>query len=466
MQILQVSNGFPPTATAGVEQYTYQLSRALRAQHSVSVFCRESDPQRADYDVSDETHEGIRVRRVVNDFQHALHVRDFYLDRRIEAIFRDTLAEWQPDIIHFQHCIGLSASLPEVARGEQIPHLLTLHDYWYLCSQVQLFHRRGHICGGPTGDVDCYDCIWSPRGLFGPFRRTPLYRFLRSRLNEPVKRRILSIISRIIPSIPPLEPEDTLSPFRERTEYMLSLLGMVPKILVPSRFVRDIYVKHGVPGERVTVLPLGLDLSDWHNVPRREASGGGGGPRVGYIGTFLRHKGVHVLMEAFHRLESSEAALRIHGFPIPGDPYIDELRRLADRDPRIHLMGRYQHRDLRAILNDIDVVVIPSLWNETFSIVAREALLSGAPVIASEVGALPEIIRDGKNGCLVPPGDVSALHAALADLLARPDRLLALREGARESRSFVRSIGDHAREIELVYQDLRQGAAPCDSLEK
>ena len=458
MKILQVTNGFPPTASAGVEQYTYQLGQALNDQHDVRVFCRESDPARRDYEVIDGVYDGLVVRRVVNDFQHADHVRDFYVDRRIERIFRSTLAEWKPDLIHFQHCIGLSASMLEVAKQEQIPHLLTLHDYWYLCSQVQLYDHRGQICEGPMSDGDCYDCMASPRGVFGSFRRTRLYRFVRSRLDESTKRWILSAVSRIMPSVPPPDPEAALSPFVDRTEYMLSLLRAVPRILVPSRFVRDMYVKHGVPRGRVKVLPLGLDLTDWDSAPRGDETVDAQAPRVGYIGTLLRHKGVHVLMQAFQRLEIPKATLRVHGFPIPGDPYIDELGGLADQDPRIQLMGRYEHRNLPTLLSDVDIVVIPSLWHETFSIVAREALLAGAPVIASRVGAIPEVIRDGENGCLVPPGDVTALHGALSNTLTHPDRLMRLREGARDSRGFVKSIGDHALEIESEYQDLRQGA--------
>lgn len=453
MRILQVTNGFPPTATAGVEQYTHQLSRGLRAHHDVRIFCRESAPQHADYDLLDDQFDGLPVRRVVNDFQHASRIQDFYLDRHIESIFQQTLREWQPDLVHFQHCIGLSASLLEVAARTEIPHLLTLHDYWFICSRVQLLHRQGHICPGPIGNVDCSDCTISPDDFLRPLKGTWLYRVLRSRLNDYTKRRILGALSRAMPGLPMARPEQALSPYRERDRYMLSLLGNTPLMLTPSKFVRDLYIKHSVPESQIQVLPLGLELSPWHaaspNKPNPE-----NGLRVGYLGSLLRHKGVHILVRAFRQLRTPGSTLQIHGFAMPGDPYVGQLRRLASQDQRVKAMGGYQQKDLPGILSGIDVVVIPSLWHETFSIVAREALLSGTPVVAFEIGALPEVIDSGQNGLLVPVGDTDALHDALQRLSIDANLLAHLQEGARVSAQRIKNMDDHVHEVGLLYESL------------
>jgi glycosyltransferase involved in cell wall biosynthesis len=458
MRILQVTNGFPPTATAGVEQYTHQLSRGLRTHHDVRVFCRESDPQRTDYDLLDDQFDGFPVRRVVNDFQHVAQIQDYYLDRRIEAIFEQTLHEWQPDLIHFQHCIGLSASLLEVARRREVPHLLTLHDYWFICSRVQLLHRQGHICPGPIASVDCYDCTMSPDDVIRPLKRTWFFRLLRSRLNDYTKGRILGALSRATPSLSAARTEQELSPFRERDRYMLSLLESTPLILTPSKFVRDLYVEYGVSESRIQVLPLGLELSLWR-VASPKKPNPGNGLRVGYLGSLLRHKGVNILVHAFHQLRTPGATLQIYGFAMPGDPFMSHLRNLGDQDPRVKLMGRYHHKDLPDILSGIDVVVISSLWHETFSIVAREALLSGTPVVAFDIGALPEIIDSGQNGLLVPVGDAEALHDALHNLSIDPDLLAHLQNGARVSAQRIKNMDDHVNEVDLLYESVLRPAA-------
>ena len=117
-------------------------------------------------------------------------------------------------------------------------------------------------------------------------------------------------------------------------------------------------------------------------------------------------------------------------------------------------MDRYRQEDLPAILSNIDVIVIPSLWHETFSIVAREALLSGTPVVASEVGALPEVIEHERNGLLVPAGDVDALHGALQRLSVDHRLLDRLRDGALRSAGRIKSIEDHVDEVNELYMKL------------
>jgi glycosyltransferase involved in cell wall biosynthesis len=231
---------------------------------------------------------------------------------------------------------------------------------------------------------------------------------------------------------------------------MLSVLARIPLTLTPSRFVRDLYIEHGVPESRVQALPLGLDLSPWR-VARTGSSNAGNGLRVGYLGSLLRHKGVDILVRAFRELQTPGSTLEIYGFAMPGDPFVGQLRRLASQDTRVHLMNRYDQRDLPDILSRLDVIVIPSLWHETFSIVAREALLSGTPVIASNIGALPEVINSEHNGLLVPVGDADALQNALRRLSVDADLLARLRDGALLSAEKIKSMDDHVHEVELLY---------------
>jgi glycosyltransferase involved in cell wall biosynthesis len=121
-------------------------------------------------------------------------------------------------------------------------------------------------------------------------------------------------------------------------------------------------------------------------------------------------------------------------------------------------MDRYRQKDLPAILSNIDVIVIPSLWHETFSIVAREALLSGTPVVASEVGALPEIVEHEQNGLLVPAGDVDALHGALQRISVDHGLLGRIRDGAIRSASRIKSMADHVDEVDEQYMRLARAS--------
>ena len=94
------------------------------------------------------------------------------------------------------------------------------------------------------------------------------------------------------------------------------------------------------------------------------------------------------------------------------------------------------------------MLALPSIWPETFSIVLREALSAGLPVVASRIGAIPEVIRDGENGLLVTPGSVDDLAAALARLAREP----ALRQSLVSVLTPIRSVADYGGELEQIYR--------------
>jgi len=96
-----------------------------------------------------------------------------------------------------------------------------------------------------------------------------------------------------------------------------------------------------------------------------------------------------------------------------------------------------------AILRDLDVLVIPSLAQETYSFVAREAIWAGVPIIAATVGALPEAVTDCDNGFLVPPGDVGALRERLEARLYDPYLATHQSEQQRLRQKVFRADGGH-----------------------
>jgi len=235
-------------------------------------------------------------------------------------------------------------------------------------------------------------------------------------------------------------------------ERMQRALSHCSSLITPSQFVKDVYVNYGVPADNIRVVSLGLDLALWS-----EAQSGSAEKcsniRFVYIGTLLRHKGVDILLQAFLQLENREAnaELFIYGYGIPEEDYESQLRKLAQGNAHIHFMGAYDNQELPKILADVDVAVIPARWHETFSIVTREALLAKKFVIASEVGAIPEVIEHGKNGLLVPPGDIDKLHSALQKAIDSPELL----ENARNLKAnSILSIQEHTKQIEEIYLQL------------
>jgi len=449
VKIVHVANGFPPTAIAGVEQYTHALARQQMQRHRVAVFCREYAPERADYTVLDEEQAGLPVRRVVNNFGRASGLETHYLDPTIEKLFAAYLHEMRPDIVHFQHCIGLSAGLPAIAREAGVPFVLTLPDYWYICPTTRLLTRDLALCPGPHHSADCRQCLGAAVQVSGLLHRLPFYAQMRDALvPASVQRRVLRWLARARPAAPPAG-RAIPAPFARRTRFMQQTLNAVPQLLALSDFCRQVYLDYGLRPAAIRTLPWGLDLDRWQQSPPRAPS-----PdlRFGYIGALAAHKGVDVLLRAFRRLSRPDVALHLFGFVVPDDPFGACLRGIAAGDPRIHFRGRYDNARLPELLAGVDAVVVPSRWHETFSLVTREALLAGLPVVASRVGGIPEAVTDGLNGLLVPPSDEAALAAALARLA--DDRALLARLAQAAVSTPVKSIQAHALEVEGVYQEL------------
>ena len=157
---------------------------------------------------------------------------------------------------------------------------------------------------------------------------------------------------------------------------------------------------------------------------------------MGFHGTIAEHKGLHVLVDAFRRLpESAGATLRICGGIGDFPDYTAAVLEAIDRDPRINLAGRIPQEQMARELEQIDVLVVPSIWYENAPLVVYSAFAAGVPVVATDLGGMSEVVVDGQNGLLFAPADAAGLAAQLLRLAAEPGLLDTA--GARHDRAPV-----------------------------
>lgn len=451
MRILQVVHGFPPSAQAGAELHCCWLSKELTKRgHDVAVFCREGGTDLPDYSVLDDTLDGLAVRRVVNNYQEMkdapLHVAFplNYRNERIRALFEDYLGEFQPDVVHVQHCRGLSASILEALRRRGFPHVLTLHDYWYLCQRVKLLRGDGSICDGPMGGTLCGRCQGLSRvhAALGDLRRYVMARRVMGALPPRLRKHLVPRWHALVRVSG--DKAYALRMFADRTSCLVGQLRKTAHLISPSNFARDIYVPYGIPEERFKVIPYGIDTKRWEGFKRKPSAI----LRFGFLGTLLHSKGVHVLLEAYRRVEDPSTSLVLHGSDGDDPVYARRVRYLAE-ECGAQLAGRYDNSRLTETLSHIDVLVVPSIWHETYGIVVREGQLSGAPVIASRVGGIAEGIRHDEDGLLVDPGDVSELAAAMKRFIDEPELLPRLRANLHPQ---VLTVVENADAVEEVYE--------------
>jgi glycogen(starch) synthase len=155
-------------------------------------------------------------------------------------------------------------------------------------------------------------------------------------------------------------------------------------------------------------------------------------PRILYLGRLVPRKGVDRLVDAMASLSARWPAARL---VIAGDgPARTDLeRRVAAHGltARTEFAGWVPPDEVPALINRCTLAVVPSLGHEGFGLAAVEAARMARPVVATRVGGLPEIVRHGRTGLLVPDGDAGALARAIATLLASPDTATRLGQAAR-----------------------------------
>ncbi|MGX7828449.1 glycosyltransferase [Actinokineospora sp. 24-640] len=219
-------------------------------------------------------------------------------------------------------------------------------------------------------------------------------------------------------------------------------------------------VRMGVPRERISVVPCGVDLA-------RFTSEGPRAPRwlphrVVSVGRLVPRKGYGTLVRALPLVPDTELVIA-GGSGRPDDPGARGLMALAGQlgvADRVHLIGQVSRADMPALLRSADVVAcVP--WYEPFGIVPLEAMACGVPVVAAAVGGLTDTVVDGITGVLVPPRDPRALAARLRELL--PDDLRRAMLGiAGADRAHARYGWDRvAADTERVYERCARPSTPA-----
>lgn len=224
----------------------------------------------------------------------------------------------------------------------------------------------------------------------------------------------------------------------------------VDHFCAPSRFVLDRHIACGTAGSGArSVVPNGVPAAP----SRLRSAPPDGTLRLLFLGRLSREKGAHLLEGALAQLGPG-VRLDIAG---TGEEE-PALRDLALRDPRVALHGFAEGAAKEALLQQADALLFPSTWTENAPLSLAEALVRGLPVIASDLGALPEFVQDGRNGLLAAPGDAAALGRAAARLAQEPTLLPRLSQGALDS---ARLYGEEAMAARYVaiYRDLAQQAA-------
>jgi glycosyltransferase involved in cell wall biosynthesis len=480
-RILLVAHAYPGDSAAGVETYTERLALELqRRGREVAVACGRIRPGRAQNSVVCEKVNDISVLGIVQNWPYR-DLPEAVSDPALDRVFGSLLDERRPDLVAIQSLQGLSAGFVAEAARRCVPVVMHLHDAWASCaSGGQRLHPDGATCL-PLDERRCPGCWDRYRHREGPLEQAS--RWVAARLPgvlapDTLHRAWLGLPGPLRQGLRRVNERGArmggrgrgrgrdaargggraagaADPrFLARRSAVAAAMRALHGVISPTRFQLESLRDDGVPLPRRTAV-VGTGVPG----ERAAATVDPGGPlRVLFLGTWVPHKGPQVLAEALALLSSQDAA-RIDARALGPDPFpawkLEVLRRAGGR-----LRDGGLARGAVAVQAELaaaDLVVLPSIWPENAPLVALEARAAGRPLLASRAGGLPEIVEDGRDGLLLPPGDARALATQLARLaLDRPAFL-----GLAARVEPPRNVGDWVDEIERSWSAMA-AAVPGD----
>lgn len=353
-------------------------------------------------------HEVIEYRRHNDDLTSMPKARAAVQTIWSAPAYRDVSAlieQHRPDIIHAHNTFPLiSPSLYWAARRARTPVVQTLHNFRLLCPQAMLL-REGKVC------EDCVGHLPWRGALRGCYRG--------SKAQSTVLAAMLTV-----------------------HRGMGTWSHQVTRYIALNEFCKNKFIEGGLPAERISIKPNFLDSEispQWEH--RRRGL---------FVGRLSEEKGLNVLAQAVRAASLRDPIQVIGG---------GELAPLAQAAFGEHYLGFKSLPEILQAMQAAAYLVVPSIWYENFPRTIVEAFACGLPVIASRLGALADIVRDGETGLLFEPANPQDLANKLLWAQAHPQRMV---EMGRAARAEYERRYTSARNYEMLVDIYQQVARSRD----
>ncbi|MBU3093651.1 glycosyltransferase [Clostridium sp. CF011] len=447
MNILHISQGVPPFRVGGLTRYCCDLmEQQIKAGHKVSLLYPGSFTI-GKTRIKKEFHPDLKLYSIINPLPLALvfgiNEPSRYMQPSGSHCFEKFLRQGEYDMIHI-HCImGVHLEFFEVAKYLHIPMVMTTHDYYPFCIRCTFLDSKEELCSSPSGE-QCRLCNVG-KGLSRK-KETLMQSKIYSKLKySNVVARIRNYSRKQLECTKIYSsPTSTNEEYDKLLKYNKSILNHIDLFHCNSELSKQIYQKYLPKAQYkvITITHANMAPSPILHT-KKEATG----LNIGFMGGKGEAKGLSKLLEGLQLINyEHKKNWQLYLYGADYNTFVS--------DERIHNCGKYAVNELGKIFANLDVVVMPSIWWETFGFVEAEALSYGVPVVVSNMVGAGILVEKFDRFLIYKANDEKELGEKLLNFFEL-DFYNMIAQWVYKSH-LVKTIEEHEKEINLMYKDLTE----------
>jgi len=405
---------------------------------------------------------------------------------QIEALFRILLNEIKPDLIHLHEMIHLCTSLIDIIKDEfHIPIFMTCHDYFLFCPIVKLFDYQGNNCIETQVGEKCAICVKQAKSVPLPLTQIiyqklyalspSLYLIINSKgiITEAsqiltrfrILRRSFIIFKKMLTSVkdkikpakkeksPKIVDHALALKFQKRRDVNVTRLNKIDLFMPHSFGCGEIYKRY-LGSQKTNFFPIDPIHKHLENMDPKQINAISKPIYFGTIAGFVtKAKGADLLLETVELL-NQQGYTKDYFLVIFGsvDPRIkDKVLSI----PNIINRGFFKTEDLNNLLNEVQVGLVPSIWEEVFGVVGTEFLAKGIPIIGNKRGGIPDYTIENVTGWLNKSATPQEMAEIMIEIIKSPQKIIELNKKIIQRRTqFIYPMRDFYQKVEELYQKI------------
>ncbi len=388
MKILLVTEYFYPQSSGGTELYVYNLAKALQKQnHQVEVLSLFDGEQKQ------TIYNNIVIHYIPfnQDFDPAVINGEKPASNLLSFIA--SVRSIHPNIVHF-HTLTTSIGVYHIEAVKQAGFkvVLTSHIAAHTCIRGNLMRLGKYMCDGKVEAQKCLSCYLQYRGISAPLNYLSAYAIRTTGF-----------------------PKNIANFVAHKKNELLKLRSSLDQLVVVSNWQRNVFIKNGFDPQKLNLCRQAVEIYNTSSAVKKDSKK----LILGFIGRITRVKGLHVLLSSIKNI-SNNMELRIAAIPTKMEmDYYQQQKQQAESLPNVTWIENLPNEKIGAFLQKLDLLCVPSQWPETGPFVVYEALAQGIPVLGSNIGGIPELISEGKNGWLFPHQNEKYLGLLIASFITQ-----------------------------------------------